>query len=72
MQLGQRWQKGVPIEVIPMAYTPVMRKIHQQFGGEVVLRMAKAKAVSPASFSVGVAPDSLASCGSVSVSLLIH
>ena len=54
MQLGQRWEKGVPIEVIPMAYTPVMKKIQQLFGGQIELRMAKQKAVSSASVSVSV------------------
>jgi len=51
VQLGQRWEKGVPIEVIPMAYTPVMKKIQQMFGGQIELRMAKQKAVSSVSHS---------------------
>ncbi|KAL0969527.1 hypothetical protein UPYG_G00228410 [Umbra pygmaea] len=42
--LGQQWRKGVPIEVIPMAYVPVSRTIAKRFGGEVVLRMAVSKA----------------------------
>lgn len=42
--LGTKWTKGIPIEVIPMAYKPVQRKIKEKFGGEAVLRMAKAKA----------------------------
>lgn len=42
--LGTKWTKGIPIEVIPMAYKPVQRKIQEKFGGEAVLRMAKAKA----------------------------
>ncbi|XP_041699470.1 ribose-5-phosphate isomerase-like [Coregonus clupeaformis] len=42
--LGQQWKKGVPIEVIPMAYTPVSRAIAKRFGGEAVLRMAISKA----------------------------
>ncbi|TXT62573.1 MAG: Ribose-5-phosphate isomerase A [Promethearchaeota archaeon] len=41
--LGEKWKKGVPIEVIPMAYVPVMRKM-EKIGGHPVLRMAKAKA----------------------------
>lgn len=41
--LGQKWKKGVPIEVIPMAYVPIMRKI-KQLGGKPELRMAKSKA----------------------------
>ncbi|KJE94582.1 ribose-5-phosphate isomerase [Capsaspora owczarzaki ATCC 30864] len=41
--LGQQWKAGVPIEVIPLAYVPVLRKL-ESFGGKPVLRMAKAKA----------------------------
>lgn len=42
--LGEQWTKGVPIEVVPMAYRPVQLKIESQFGGKAVLRQAKAKA----------------------------
>ncbi|CAG01265.1 unnamed protein product, partial [Tetraodon nigroviridis] len=42
--LGQQWKKGVPIEVIPMAYVPVCRTIVRRFGGEAHLRMAVSKA----------------------------
>ncbi|RXM29637.1 Ribose-5-phosphate isomerase [Acipenser ruthenus] len=42
--LGEQWKKGVPIEVIPMAYVPVTRTIARRFGGVVVLRMAVSKA----------------------------
>ncbi|KAM4541592.1 ribose-5-phosphate isomerase [Fundulus diaphanus] len=42
--LGQQWKKGIPIEVIPMAYVPVSRMIAKRFGGEVNLRMAVSKA----------------------------
>nr|XP_057933656.1 ribose-5-phosphate isomerase [Doryrhamphus excisus] len=42
--LGQQWKKGVPIEVVPMAYVPVSRRIVQHFGGEANLRMAVSKA----------------------------
>jgi len=42
--LGQRWSKGVPIEVIPMAYIPIINSLETEFGGKVVLRMAKSKA----------------------------
>lgn len=41
--LGQQWTKGVPIEVIPMAYVPLMHKI-KVMGGEPTLRMATQKA----------------------------
>lgn len=43
---GDKWEKGIPIEVVPMAYAPVIRKLKQRFGGTPELRMAKLKAVS--------------------------
>lgn len=43
-QLGQQYKKGIPIEVVPLAYVPIMNKIQKQFGGKVQLRMAIAKA----------------------------
>nr|CAD7405147.1 unnamed protein product [Timema cristinae] len=42
--LGQRYTKGVPVEVLPLAYVPVQRKIEDMFGGRAELRMAKMKA----------------------------
>lgn len=42
--LGEQYKKGIPIEVIPLAYVPVMNKIKALYGGEVQLRMAKMKA----------------------------
>lgn len=42
--LGTTWKKGVPIEVLPMAYKPVQLKINQLLGGNAVLRMASRKA----------------------------
>jgi len=42
--LSDQWKKGIPIEIIPMAARPVTMAIHKQFGGDAVLRMAKAKA----------------------------
>ncbi|GCC19949.1 ribose-5-phosphate isomerase [Chiloscyllium punctatum] len=42
--LGEKWKKGVPIEVIPMAYVPVTKAIAAKFGGEAELRMAISKA----------------------------
>lgn len=42
--LGQQYKKGVPIEVIPLAYVPIMKRIQNQFGGKIQLRMAIAKA----------------------------
>jgi ribose 5-phosphate isomerase A len=41
--LGQQWKKGVPVEVIPMAYFPLLRKF-SKMGGKPILRMAQAKA----------------------------
>ena len=40
--LGEKWKKGVPIEVIPLAYVPIMKKL-EKLGGKPVLRMAQAK-----------------------------
>uniref|UniRef100_A0A8C9UU18 ribose-5-phosphate isomerase n=1 Tax=Spermophilus dauricus TaxID=99837 RepID=A0A8C9UU18_SPEDA len=42
--LGEQWHKGIPIEVIPMAYVPVSRAVTRKFGGAVELRMAVNKA----------------------------
>ncbi|KAH9424617.1 hypothetical protein DERP_013038 [Dermatophagoides pteronyssinus] len=44
IRLGEQWKKGLPIEVIPMSYMLVKQKIESKFGGEAMLRMAKAKA----------------------------
>ncbi len=41
--LGEQWKKGVPIEVIPCAYVPLMTKF-SQMGGKPVLRMGMNKA----------------------------
>lgn len=40
--LGMNWKKGVPIEVIPMAYFPIMAKL-ENLGGKPMLRMATSK-----------------------------
>lgn len=42
--LGTYWKKGVPIEVVPMAYRPVQLKIQEQLGGVTELRMGQRKA----------------------------
>lgn len=42
--LGDQWHRGIPIEVIPMAYVPVSRTVTQKFGGVIELRMAVNKA----------------------------
>ncbi|XP_036333077.1 ribose-5-phosphate isomerase [Rhagoletis pomonella] len=42
--LGDQYKKGIPIEVVPMAYVPIRERIADKFGGELKLRMAVAKA----------------------------
>ncbi|MFX1419216.1 MAG: ribose 5-phosphate isomerase A [Promethearchaeota archaeon] len=41
-KLGTNWKKGIPIEVIPMAYLPIMKKL-KKLGGNPILRMAQSK-----------------------------
>lgn len=41
-QLGKNWKNGVPIEVIPMAYFPILMKL-KKLGGTPKLRMAQLK-----------------------------
>ncbi|XKL58988.1 hypothetical protein PGB90_000004 [Kerria lacca] len=43
-KLGTSWKKGIPIEVIPVSYVAVKKKIQCCLGGEVLLRMAVMKA----------------------------
>ena len=40
--LGTNWKRGIPVEVIPMAYFPIMKKL-KNIGGNPVLRMAQSK-----------------------------
>jgi len=40
--LGTNWKRGIPIEVIPMSYFPIMEKL-KKLGGNPVLRMAQSK-----------------------------
>ncbi|XP_053964571.1 ribose-5-phosphate isomerase [Anastrepha obliqua] len=42
--LGDQYNKGIPIEVVPMAYVPIKARIAAKYGGELKLRMAVAKA----------------------------
>ncbi len=42
LKLGEKWNKGIPIEVIPLAYVPLLKKF-EDLGGKPKLRMAKAK-----------------------------
>lgn len=41
--LGEKWKKGVPIEIIPLAYVPIAKRL-EKLGGTPVLRKALAKA----------------------------
>jgi len=41
--LGEHWKKGVPIEIIPLAHVPIMKRL-EKLGGTPILRMAQAKA----------------------------
>jgi len=41
--LGEQWKKGIPIEVIPLSYVPLLQKF-RSMGGIPSLRMAKSKA----------------------------
>lgn len=43
-KLGEQYKKGIPIEVVPMAYVVIQRKIEDTYGGDVKVRMALAKA----------------------------
>jgi len=43
-RLGDQWKKGVPIEILPLAYKTVTSEVESRFGGKMVVRMAKAKA----------------------------
>jgi len=45
-KLGENWKKGVPLEVIPMAYVPVIKKC-EHLGGKAVLRMAGDRKAGP-------------------------
>lgn len=43
-KLSEQYKKGIPIEVIPMCYVPVIKTIKTKFSGEPQLRMALNKA----------------------------
>lgn len=43
-ELGDNYKRGVPLEVVPMAYVPIGQRIESTLGGSVILRMAVAKA----------------------------
>lgn len=42
--LGQQYKRGVALEVISLAYVPIMNKIEKELGGTIRLRMAVEKA----------------------------
>ena len=44
-RLGDHWKRGVPVEVLPMAYRSVQLTIEGRHGGTAPLRLAKQKAV---------------------------
>ncbi|CAH1981295.1 unnamed protein product [Acanthoscelides obtectus] len=44
VKLGDQYKKGIPIEVVPIAYVPITNKIKQRYGGNIELRMAVKKA----------------------------
>ena len=44
VKLGTNWTKGLPIEVVPLAYKPVQLSIEKKYGGVAKLRMAEKKA----------------------------
>ena len=39
---GENWKNGIPVEIIPLARVPLMKKF-EELGGKPILRMAKAK-----------------------------
>ncbi|KAJ3021030.1 hypothetical protein HKX48_009349 [Thoreauomyces humboldtii] len=41
--LGQQWKKGVPLEIVPMVYVPILSKL-KSLGAKPTLRMAVKKA----------------------------
>jgi len=44
--LGDKWEKGIPIEVLPVAYKITKKEIEKQLGGEVIVRQGTEKIVS--------------------------
>ena len=42
--LGENWTNGLPMEVLPMAYVPIINKIQKLYGVKAELRMAVKKA----------------------------
>jgi ribose 5-phosphate isomerase len=44
-KLGEKWEKGIPIEVLPIAYKITKKEIEKQLGGEAVVREGTEKLV---------------------------
>ncbi len=44
--LGDKWEKGIPLEVLPIAYKITKKEIEKQLGGEVLVRQGTEKIVS--------------------------
>nr|CAG4648788.1 EOG090X0ACL [Polyphemus pediculus] len=45
--LGDQWNKGIPIEVIPSAYQAVQNRIEKNLGGKTSLRMSGSSKAGP-------------------------
>ena len=43
--LGETWKKGIPIEVLPVAYKVTKKEIERQLGGEAIVREGTEKIV---------------------------
>lgn len=43
-RLGDQYKKGIPIEIIPLAYAPIKKRVEDVHGGKCILRMAVSKA----------------------------
>ncbi|MHA1946035.1 MAG: ribose 5-phosphate isomerase A [Candidatus Hodarchaeales archaeon] len=41
-QLGEKWRTGIPVEIIPQAHKPILKKL-KDLGGVPILRMAVSK-----------------------------
>ncbi|PAA62150.1 hypothetical protein BOX15_Mlig003457g1 [Macrostomum lignano] len=43
VQFGHKWKGGIPLEVVPMAWSLVKRRVECQFGGSALLRESLGK-----------------------------
>lgn len=46
-RLGEKWTKGIPLEVMPMAYEAVRQQIQERLGGTVNLRLSASGKAGP-------------------------